>query len=81
MRLHRLKTWPPYFADSMFGNKSFELRINDRDYKVGDYIVLEEWDPKTEEYTGQSLMRHVTYILKESFGLPENMVVMAVVRV
>ena len=81
MTTHRLKTWPPYFNDSLFGNKSFELRSNDRDYKTGDYLVLEEWDPKTKEYSGRSLMRQVLYILEGAFGLPENMVILGVIVV
>lgn len=81
MAIHKLKTWPPYFNDSFFGNKSFELRFNDRDYKVGDYLVLEEWDPKTKEYSGRSLMRQVNYILKGAFGLPEDMIIMGVIMV
>jgi len=81
MKIHKLRTYPPEFTQSMFGNKSFELRVDDRDYRLGDYLALEEWDPETKEYSGRSIMRQVTYILKGRFGLPDNMVIMAVVVV
>ena len=42
---HHLKTWPDVFAATRFGLKSFDLRINDRDFKVGDYLILEEFEP------------------------------------
>jgi len=42
---HHLKTWPSEFTATLFGNKSFELRKNDRDFKVGDYLFLEEFEP------------------------------------
>jgi len=78
MKIHKLKTWPEYFINTMFGSKSFELRVDDRFFRCGDFLVLEEWDPKTKEYTGRSLMRSVNYILRGGvFGLPENMVIMS----
>lgn len=82
MKNHELKIWPEYFIAMMFGNKSFEVRENDRDFKNGDYLTLREYDPKTKTYTGRVLARQVTYIFKGgSFGIPENMVVMAVIVV
>lgn len=81
MTTHELKTWPEYFTASLFGNKSFELRIKDRDFKIGDFLVLQEWDPKTHAYSGRALMRQVVYILEGAFGLPEDMIIMGVVVV
>jgi hypothetical protein len=82
MKNHDLKIWPEYFTAMMFGNKSFEIRENDRDFKVGDYLTLREYGPKTKEYTGRVLTRQITYIFDGgSFGIPENMVVMSVIMV
>ena len=82
MQTHRLKTWPDEFISTMWGNKSFELRVNDRGFQSGDYLQLEEWDPETKEYTGRILMRQVSYILHGGkFGLPENMVIMSMLMV
>lgn len=59
--IHALKTLPKYFEAVRKGDKTFELRENDRDFKVGDYLALNEWDGKT--YTGRSQLVKVTYIL------------------
>ena len=38
MKLHELKILHKYLLDVDLGNKTFELRKNDRDYQVGDLI-------------------------------------------
>lgn len=64
MTIHELKTWPAFFWPVVHGDKTFELRKNDRDFQVGDVLVLREWDPVTEQYTGASSPGwHVTYVL------------------
>lgn len=42
---HYLKTCPQFYKEVKAGNKTFELRKNDRDYKVGDILVLQEYNP------------------------------------
>ena len=51
--IHELKTWPEYFKDVAAGIKTFELRKNDRDFQVGDELVLKEYDPKEDKYSGR----------------------------
>lgn len=63
VKWHHLKCWPEYFAAMMRGDKLFDARIFDRDYQVCDYIVEEEWNPKTGTYTGRTLSFGVRYIL------------------
>lgn len=58
------KTWPEYFQKILDGEKTFELRLADFKCKEGDILVLEEWDPKTKEYTGRVLEKKVTFVLK-----------------
>jgi len=41
--IHELKTWPEYFEEILTGKKTFEVRKNDRDYKVGDTLILKEF--------------------------------------
>jgi len=77
---HVLKTWPEYFEAVYFGDKTFEVRFDDRDYKVGDTLVLREWDPKTKEYSGRHLEVRVTYLMKgdEFDFLKSGVVVMGI---
>jgi ASC-1-like (ASCH) protein len=64
MAIIKKKIWPEYFALVSSGKKKFELRVNDFDAKEGDILILEEWDPKTKEYTGRKIEKKVGYILK-----------------
>ena len=59
---HELKTWPEPFADLVSGRKTFELRVFDRDFKVGDKLCLREWDPATETYSGRESWHGVTAV-------------------
>ncbi len=71
---HELKVWPEYYSALMSNRKRFELRKYDRDFKVGDELLLREYDPKTNSYTGESLRRWIHYIIKDApqFGLMEG---------
>ena len=62
MQIHELKTLPEYYGAALSGAKPFELRKNDRGYRVGDVVRLKEYDG--EEYTGRELVRRITYLLE-----------------
>ena len=77
-RVHRLKVWPEYFQALNDLKKNFEVRKNDRDYRVGDCLILQEWDPVTELYSGDWIEAEVSYILHGGqFGIAEGYCVMA----
>lgn len=79
MKEHKLKTWVEYFQLCKTGQKSFEVRKNDRDYKVGDTIILEEWDNEKQTYTGEKLTMAVGYILHGGqFGIEKGYCVMQI---
>lgn len=40
---HHLKTKREYFQAVIDGKKPFEIRLNDRDFKQGDKVILEEY--------------------------------------
>jgi hypothetical protein len=67
---HDLKVWPEFFAPLERGDKLFELRRDDRDYKVGDWLKLREWAPpdiataKPGGFTGARLLRRISYVLR-----------------
>jgi hypothetical protein len=46
---HELKTWPTGFQAILLGKKTHEVRPADRDFKVGDYLLLKEWKPAHED--------------------------------
>ena len=61
--IHELKTDPEYFAAVRSGEKRFELRRNDRDFRVGDYLALNEYDRSAKTYTGRTELVQVVYMM------------------
>lgn len=42
---HELKTWPEFYRAVQENKKTFELRYDDRNYQVGDELILREFEP------------------------------------
>lgn len=61
--IHELKIDPEYFTAVRSGKKRFELRRNDRNFHVGDYLALNEYDRSTKTYTGRTELVLVTYVM------------------
>lgn len=80
---HELKILPNYFNDIMFGNKSFEIRKNDRDFHKWDKLILKEWSPSRNDYTGNEITALVNYIHygNGDFGLAEGYCVMGLTEI
>ena len=60
-----------YFELIASGKKRFELRVADFDVKEGDTLLLEEWNPATQTYTGRTIEKRVGYVLRfdlDTFG-------------
>lgn len=75
---HDLKTWPDYWLAVEAGVKNFEIRRNDRNFQAGDHLLLREWDPQGEEYTGRFVRRRVNFVLRNAmqFGVCDGFVVL-----
>ena len=58
------KVWPEYFQRILNGVKKFELRLGDFECNPGDILVLKEWNPKTQKYTGREMEKIVKYVIK-----------------
>jgi hypothetical protein len=67
--IHELKTWPEYFKPLLEGTKTFEIRNNDRNFKVGDFLILQEWEPNKKVYTTRSVGAVVNYILESNIDV------------
>lgn len=77
--IHALKIWPQEFLAVKSGIKRFEYRKNDSYFCPGDLIILQEWDPKTQECTGEMISVWVTYLVNgPEFGIPEGYCVMSI---
>lgn len=74
---HELKTDLEPFTACWAGLKRYEVRKNDRDYRVGDWLVLVEHDRLTGEYTGRSIKAEVVYMTPGgAYGLPPDVCVL-----
>lgn len=78
MVTHELKLLPEYYSYVESMVKTFELRKNDRNYQIGDILLLREWDDE-DGYTGKSLYRKITYIFvgDGTYGLREGYVILS----
>jgi len=59
-RIHALKCWPRYFQASWHGTKTAEVRVNDREFAVGDVVSLREWIPEQSKYTTRWIVAVIT---------------------
>lgn len=71
MKTHKLKILPEYFHATAAGNKSFEIRLNDRDFQRGDKLILKEFDGTN--YTAKEIHAYVSYVFAGgAFGLEKG---------
>jgi len=74
---HKIKIQKQYYEAVRTWDKTFEVRLNDRDYKRGDYVRLEEVEGL--EYTGRAIMCQIKYILEGGqFGIADDYVVFSI---
>lgn len=71
---HELKCSTEFFDAIACFKKTFEVRFNDRDFRVGDRLMLREWDG--ERYTKRWLARRITYIT--DYEQKDDFVVMSI---
>lgn len=87
--IHELKEWPPFFEAVKEGKKTFEVRKDDRGFKVGDELMLREYVPegyfpeiREGYYTRHILQRRISYIMPGgAFGIKEGYVVLGLEKV
>lgn len=78
--IHDLKIEPRYFEAVINNRKTFEIRKNDRDYREGDYLALNELTDSGDQYTGRSILVRVKYIVSDYRFCREGYVVMGFER-
>lgn len=71
--IHELKILPKYFNEVSHNIKRFEIRRNDRKFKVGDILILKEYNEEDKSFTGREVKRVIKYILQgPCYGLEEG---------
>ncbi len=86
---HLLKSWQGSFEAVASRAKTYEVRNCDREFAVGDTLILQEFIPSGQydiksrdslgTLTGRTLMRTVSYItVGGSWGLPKEVCVLSI---
>ena len=89
MKKHELKCEEPHFSNVVSGKKTAELRLNDRDYQVGDTLVLRQYFPAEEpsghgisfgrsEKYGEEYAVTITLVTEYPNALRENWVMLSI---
>ncbi|MEG0944374.1 MAG: DUF3850 domain-containing protein [Angelakisella sp.] len=80
--IHQLKCEHGYFEDIISGKKTFEVRNNDRGFKVGDFLGINEVEKRDESETllpsGRCVLVEVAYILDNSAYCKPGQVIMGI---
>lgn len=76
---HTLKVETSYYSALVSGDKTFEIRFNDRGYQKGDVLHLLPWSAEfqcyIEPYDG--ILKTVTYVYS-GLGMQENYVCLGI---
>jgi len=86
LTIHELKTLPEFYQPLVERKKNFEIRYDDRNFQVGDYLLLKEYSYEYKdgikiEYTGRENTVEVTYILRAEgsfFSFLDDYVIMGI---
>ncbi len=73
---HEIRLAASYYEDVANGRKCFELRKNNRGYKVGDGLKMLEY--KDGRYTGRKIEADIVYIMEEYSGLEEGYCILGI---
>jgi len=60
--VHQLKSHPEPFSAVWAGEKTHEIRLNDRRYKFADTVRLKEWNPDSKKFSGRAVDIIITHI-------------------
>jgi hypothetical protein len=73
---HVLKIWPEFYGQIIHRQKQFEIRKDDRDYQNGDTLILREYLPQDEAYTGNQGKAYVRNVHRGIPGLKDGYCIM-----
>jgi hypothetical protein len=79
-RLHELKIWPHFYEEVIAKIKTYEVRVNDRAFKVGDFLLLREWDNEHNFYTGRSCQARIIHMTDSShwYMIPNHLAILGI---
>lgn len=80
--IHQIKIAPCYFREVATGQKTFELRKNDRNYKADDKLILQEYNEVLKRNTSQEIECDVPYVFYGGgLGLDKDYCILSITNV
>jgi len=77
-KLHELRTWPEFFKHLITGEKTFEIRRDDRAFRAGDIVNFKEYS-YMDGYTGREFKAEITYLLTgHPWGIKDGYIILAI---
>lgn len=65
--VHVLNILPVSYEDVAAGRKRSDIRFYDRDYVVGDLLVLQEYDVLSDQLTGRAVVCEIKHICSSDY--------------
>ncbi len=76
MKIHELKAVNPFFNDIWNGIKNFDVRLNDRNFKIGDFLLLREYSLNGYEF--REILCKIIYFFDGHLMLKEGYVILGI---
>lgn len=81
--IHNIKIYKHFADDILYRQKTFEIRFNDRNYQLGDYLIFQCIDESTKEpirHTINFQRYRIIYVLS-GHGLADGYLALGIERV
>jgi len=79
--VHKLKLKQPFFDAVVNGSKTFEVRVNDRNFMQGDIVIMQEVDENAEFTTPERFINADIGFVLSGHGLQEGHVAFSLLNV
>lgn len=82
-QVHVIKAWPTFYEALADGRKLFEVRFDDRNYKEGDILAIQWFDPelKMMDPTKPILYFGITFkLVGGQFGLQQGFAALSLTK-
>jgi ASC-1-like (ASCH) protein len=76
--IHKLKIQTNYLQHIYEGKKKFEVRLNDRDYQVGDFIIFDEIPSPIDRPADECKTKFKIIYVHHGLGMQDNYVVLGI---
>lgn len=75
--IHQVKIYMEYYEHIKEGKKKFEVRLNDRDYQVGDELLFQN-TRRDNGYETTDYLRYLITYVHHGYGMQDNFVVLGI---